>query len=273
MLVFSGNAFRGLAECEDEMALAENEAELYKIKLMAPVFDKRDKLIEKIPFFWNIALTQHSDFSNYVRASDFKYIEAIKKIVVKPLALEDEECTARDFQITIEFNEIKGDLKAQHVSKVFKIEKDVSKILIKKNRTAEDDELDADLGFLTSEPVNIDWPKSYDNINPELISDKSTPEGKKNYRTGMKTFFAWFKWTGLKPGKEFPNGDALANLFNEELYPYCVKYYTEAQRDVMDESDGDSEDDSDAPLDLDLEEVNDEEGSDSKHLNKKTKLQ
>lgn len=271
--MFSGNAFRVLAECEDEMALAENEAELYKIKLMAPVFDKRDKLIEKIPFFWNIALTQHSDFSNYVRASDFKYIEAIKKIVVKPLALEDEECTARDFQITIEFNEIKGDLKAQHVSKVFKIEKDVSKILIKKNRTAEDDELDADLGFLTSEPVNIDWPKSYDNINPELISDKSTPEGKKNYRTGMKTFFAWFKWTGLKPGKEFPNGDALANLFNEELYPYCVKYYTEAQRDVMDESDGDSEDDSDAPLDLDLEEVNDEEGSDSKHLNKKTKLQ
>ncbi|CDO92792.1 unnamed protein product [Kluyveromyces dobzhanskii CBS 2104] len=238
---------------------------------MDPVFKKRDELLKKIPFFWNIVLTQHSDFANYVRASDFKYFEAVKSIVVEPLALKDDTASPRDFQVTIEFDDIEGDLSAQTITKVFKIENDVSKISVKNNRTLEDDELDSELGFLTSEPVSLEWPNCYEKINPDLISDKSTLEGKKNYRTGMKTFFAWFRWTGLRPGKEFPNGDSLANLFNEELYPYCVKYYTEAQRDVMDESDTDSEDDSDAALDVDVEEREDD--SDSKPLSKKTKLQ
>lgn len=255
------------------MELVENKVELYKIKLTTPVFEKRDKLLNDIPFFWNIVLSQHSDFANYIRASDFKYIEAIKSVRVRPLVLEDETASPRDFKITFDFNEIDGDLPSQSVTKVFKIEKDISKIQVKKHRTPEDDELDAELGFLTSEPVNVEWPKSYEKITPHLIADKTTPEGKKNYRTGMKTFFAWFKWTGLKPGKEFPNGDSLANLFNEELYPYCVKYYTEAQRDVIDESEADTdEEDSDQPLKLDLNGSESEEESETGPSQKKVKI-
>lgn len=253
------------------MNIIENEVELYRIRKVDPVYKKRDNLLKSIPYFWNIVLSQHSDFANYIRASDFKYIEAIKSLIVEPLVLKDSGANPRDFQVVIEFDEIENDLPSQRITKVFKVEKDVSKILVRKNRTEEDDELDGEVGFLTSQPVDVKWPKSYQSIDPQLIQDKTTAEGKKNYRTGMKTFFAWFRWTGLKPGKEFPNGDGLANLFNEELYPFCVKYYTEAQRDVVDESDGSSEEDSDAPLNLDLED-NEDSLSENEPSKKKSKL-
>lgn len=56
-----------------------------------------------------------------------------------------------------------------------------------------------------------------------------------------KSFIDWFGWTGNSDAKEFANGGELANLFSEDIYPYCVKYYTEAQRDVEDEESGDSD--------------------------------
>lgn len=55
-----------------------------------------------------------------------------------------------------------------------------------------------------------------------------------------KSFIDWFSWTGDSNVKEFSNGGELATLFSEDIYPYCVKYYTEAQRDVEDEESGDS---------------------------------
>lgn len=244
----------GLAECEDEMMLVENEVERYKILKQAPVLEKRDQLLDQISGFWSIVLSQHSDFANYIRASDFKYIDAIEKVIVRPLALSSKNEDPRNFEITFRFREIEGDLIAQTVTKKFTMEKDVSKLKYVRNRKLMEDEIDSEYGFLTSDPVEVKWPKLYDDINPDLIENKAEAEGKKKYRTGMKTFFAWFRWTGLKPGKEFPNGAELANLFNEELYPYCVKYYTEAQSDVLDESVSDSNSESDAALQLDLSE-------------------
>ena len=46
----------------------------------------------------------------------------------------------------------------------------------------------------------------------------------------MKSFFAFFAWTGKKPGKEFRNGEELARLIVDDVYPYAVKDYTEALR-------------------------------------------
>ena len=53
----------------------------------------------------------------------------------------------------------------------------------------------------------------------------------------------------------------------------CIRdrYYTEAQRDVVDESDGSSEEDSDAPLNLDLED-NEDSLSENEPSKKKSKL-
>ena len=86
---------------------------------------------------------------------------------------------------------------------------------------------------LESSPVNIEWPKDLADINPQKIKEATKDSGmdveaKKKYREGMKSFFAFFSWTGLKPGKEFRNGEELARLVVESVFPYAVKYYTEA---------------------------------------------
>ncbi|CAI4051185.1 hypothetical protein SUVZ_14G0880 [Saccharomyces uvarum] len=213
-------AFLGLAKCEEEVDAIERDVELYRLNKMEPVYEKRDTYIDEIAEFWKIVLSQHASFANYIRASDFKYIDTIDKIEVQWLALGSKTRDTRDFSITFHFHGIDGDFKEQKITKVFQI------------RKSEDEEED---GMLTSEPVAVEWPQSYDSINPDLIKDKRSPEGKKKYRQGMKTIFGWFRWTGLKPGKEFPHGDSLASLFSEEIYPFCVKYYTEAQRDLEDE--------------------------------------
>ncbi|CAD6642344.1 CDG_1a_G0044700.mRNA.1.CDS.1 [Saccharomyces cerevisiae] len=248
-------AFLGLAKCEEEVDAIEREVELYRLNKMKPVYEKRDAYIDEIAEFWKIVLSQHVSFANYIRASDFKYIDTIDKIKVEWLALESEMHDTRDFSITFHFHGIEGDFKEQQVTKVFQIQK------------GKDDQED---GILTSEPVPIEWPQSYDSINPDLIKDKRSPEGKKKYRQGMKTIFGWFRWTGLKPGKEFPHGDSLASLFSEEIYPFCVKYYAEAQRDLEDEegesglsADGDSEDDDGSLGEVDLP-LSDEEPSSKK---------
>lgn len=237
------NALLNLAESEIEVENIEKDVELYRINKMKPVYKKRDSIIENIPEFWKIVLSQHANFANFIRASDFKYIDCIEKVVVD----WDEE---RNFKISFHFNKIDGDFPAQVVTKSFnlvKIEDD------ERDENDEDEEEMLDTERLISEPTNIVWPKSYDSINPSLIENKKTPEGKKNYRQGMKSFFGWFKWTGLNPGKEFPHGDSLATLFAEELYPYCVKYYTEAQRDLEDEASDSEYDSTEGPLDLDRE--------------------
>lgn len=248
----------GLADTEDAVEAMEKEIELYRLEKMRPIYAIRDKFIEKIPSFWKVVLSQHSNFANYIRASDFKYVDCIDRVTVD----WDKD---GNYSITIKFNGIEDDFPSQTVIKPFKlvkIENDL-KGEEKSNDEDEDEELD-EIEKLISEPVDVIWPKSYDNINPAKIKDKKSAEDKKNYRTGMKTIFGWFKWTGLKPGKEFPDGDSLAELFVEDLYPYCVKYYTEAQRDLEDEmsDDGEAGDSAEEPLDISNSELEDGEESD-----------
>jgi len=253
--------FLELAKNELKIESIDKEVEQYKIRKMESVYNERDTLIEKIPSFWKIVLSQHLDFANYIRASDFKYIDAIDKITVK-YASDIEKIGS--FSITFHFNEIKDDFPAQIISKNFKLMKNVPDQ--KKSGQDNEEENTEETKFdeieleekLTSEISDVQWPKEYNSINPDLIKDKKSPEGKKSYRQGMKSFFGWFRWTGLKPGKEFPHGDSLATLLSEDLYPYCVKYYTEAQRDFADE-DSYSDDTSEEGIDLSEEEQDNEE--------------
>ncbi|CAG60994.1 uncharacterized protein GVI51_J07579 [Nakaseomyces glabratus] len=247
-----GKAFLDLAKYEEDVAKVEDDIEHYRLKMMQPMVERRDNIIKNIPEFWKIVLSQHTSFADFIRASDFKYIDLIDKVKVDWLIIEDpKQYSVGDFRITLHFNSIDDDFNEQTVSKVFKLIKgDI-------NEGDTDDETEEER--LVSEPVDIQWPKSYDSINPSLIEDKHSKEGKKSYRQGMKSFFGWFKWTGKKPGKEFPHGDSLATLFSEDIYPYCVKYYTEAQRDLEDEEEDDSEDNSsEEPLDLEVESESEE---------------
>ncbi|CCH58370.1 hypothetical protein TBLA_0A05770 [Henningerozyma blattae CBS 6284] len=225
-------AFLGLAECEIETNKVEKKIEEYRLTQLKPIYTKRDEIISNIPGFWKIVLSQHNDFANYIRASDFKYIDNIESIKI-------DWINSNNFHIIIKFQGIRDDFPEQTIAK--KCQR-----IIKE----ESDDLDEDIEEqIISEKSEIVWPKSYNHINPELIEDKTTKEGKKNYRMGMKSFFGWFKWTGLKPGKEFPHGDGLIQLIVDDLYPYCVRYYTEAQRDLADEA-SDSGSSEDEPLDL-----------------------
>lgn len=210
-----------MAKCEEDIEVVESQIELLRLMRMKPIYEKRDQVLRKIPQFWQIVLSQHTDFANYIRASDFKYVDKISSIVVKYPKLNSEDLNSiQNFQIQIEFNEVPNDFPAQSVTKEFQI--------IKSSDPDEDD-------TIISEPVEIVWPTSYNSINPEKISDKKTKEGKHAYRTGMKSFFGWFKWTGKKPGKEFPHGDGLTSLLVDDIYPHCIKYYIEVQRDLEDE--------------------------------------
>ncbi|SCU95899.1 LAFA_0G03026g1_1 [Lachancea sp. 'fantastica'] len=238
-----------LAGVEDDIEKIEKEVEIIRLRKLLPIYERRSKAISGVDGFWKVVLAQHSDFANYVCAADLKYIDCIKSIDIKWPCLENEEMDSRNVAITIAFEGIEGDFDAQVVTKFFEIEHDTTKFKYRGKRTEEDDLRDQELGFLTSKPCLVKWPKAFDEINPSFVSDKSTAKGKKNYRTGMKSFFSWFMWTGLKVGKEFPNGDGLANLLSDDIYPNGTKYYTEAQVDLEDEN-IDDEDISDGPIEL-----------------------
>ena len=76
---------------------------------------------------------------------------------------------------------------------------------------------------------------------------------KMNYRLGMKSFFSWFRWTGKKPGKEFRNGDDVANLL-VDLFLNGVKFYILG----LNESEGDDEElDSSEGEELDISDDDD----------------
>ncbi|KAH3684019.1 hypothetical protein WICPIJ_004991 [Wickerhamomyces pijperi] len=230
----------GLIKMEDEMEHIERRAALQK------VFKKRSDYIQKIDRFWHIVFSQHPEFAEFVNADDFKYLELIRDVYIKWDAAESSDYSVDpgSFSITFKFNRSEdGDFEQQDITKSFSVEKIDGSVT---KRYDDEDEIE-ESEKLVSSNCAIQWPKTYDGINPSLIKDKKTTQGKKNYRTGMKSFFGWFRWTGRKPGKEFPNGDDFAKLLSDDIFPNAVKYYTEAQRDGLDE-----EIDSDASEPLDL---------------------
>lgn len=231
-----------LAQCEREMDKAEREAEIFRIKQTQSIFEKRRKILTNIPKFWYIILAENDDFSDYVSVEDLKYLEAIDDIYVDYKVVNGNPKNPKDFSISIGFND-KLLVPTQTITKQFEVE-------------VEDGE-----EKITSHSVDIVWPQELDLINPKQIKQIAKDENrtlngdeKKKYRLGMKSFFLWFYWTGKNPGKEFRNGEDLTRLIIEDIFPYAVKYYTEA----LPGADGDDNDTSD-PEELDLDDDEDEE--------------
>lgn len=231
----------GLAECEKEMDKAEREAEIFRINKTQKIYQKRSEILSKIPTFWYIVLAENDDFAEYISSDDLKYLEDISNIYVE---YDIANNNPRDFKIIISFD---GELTPkQTITKSFKT-------LV--NEQGEE--------YLTSESVDIEWPQQLQSINPKTIKSNSkkqngsmSAEDKKNYRIGMKSFFSFFTWTGEKPGKEFRNGEDLARLIVDNLFPYAVKYYTEAlpagSEDLDDDEDDEDDEDSSEGEELDL---------------------
>ncbi|CCE91811.1 Vps75p TDEL_0D02270 [Torulaspora delbrueckii] len=106
------SALNELADCEVDVEKAEEDIELYRIRRLKPIYAKRDAIISRIPSFWSIVLSQHSDFADYIRASDFKYVDAIESVIV-------DWKTPQDFEIEIKIKAIESEFEVQVVKKHF----------------------------------------------------------------------------------------------------------------------------------------------------------
>lgn len=219
-----------LAKCEQAMGEAERDIEIYRIKKTQSIYADRRAITSAVPKFWYIVLAENDSFGEYIRPEDFKYLEFITDIYVHyHVADRKDESLYRDFSISMTFSDEFGTIPSQTLTKSFKVE-------------VVDGEEE-----LTSEPVSVIWPQELSDICPAKIkenkeADKYSADEKKRYRQGMKTFFAWFEWTGKRPAKEFKSGDDLTRLIAEDLFPNSVKYYVEAinndQESDVDTSEG-----------------------------------
>lgn len=241
-------ALEQLQGLEVEIQDADAAVEQYKAELFAPIYDKRRKLMMKVPKFWYIVLAQHEDFQEFIRVEDMPYLENIKDIYVKDWVKSDEKAEIRGemvdvkkrgFTLTIEFEQAK-DLAAQSVTKNFEweLQEDGSKKLV-------------------SQAAEVEWPSSLDNINPQKIKDNAkaqsrpiSPAEKKSYRLGMRSFWAFFAWTGKKEGKEFRNGEELALCISEDIFPAALDYYVLAMPGLNEENGEDEEVETGEELDL-----------------------
>lgn len=248
-----------LASNEIELSKVERDAEIYRLKKTQDVYGERSKIVSEIPKFWYIVVAENDDFADYISDNDLKYLETIKNIeVVYNFDFDDKEIDKK-FDITFTFESDEALIPNQVVKKSF-----YTKIV-------EGEET------IFSSPAEIKWPSELLEINPQLIKSKFgtklDSQQKKNYRLGMKSFFAWFNWTGEKPGKEFRNGEDLTRLIIDDLYLNAVKYYVLAINND-DDQDEENEVDSSEGEELDL---SDNEGDikkdqlDDEHVNKKQK--
>lgn len=208
-------ALARLAENEQKMGDADKDAEIYRIKKTQGIYAQRRAIIADIPQFWYIVLAQNDDFAEHIRAEDLKYLDYVSDIYVHfDIADSDDVLNYRDFSITISFKDDSGVVPTQTVKKLFKVE-------------VENGE-----ETLFSEAADVQWPQELQDICPATIRQNKngeyTAEQKKLYRQGMKSFFAWFEWTGRKPAKEFRSGEDLTRLILDDLFPNAVRYYAEA---------------------------------------------
>lgn len=210
------NALAKLAQNEQQMGEADKDAEIYRIKKTQAIYHQRSDITKEIPQFWYIVLAQNDDFADYVRVEDLKYLDFVNDIYVHfDIADSDLVANYRDFSITISFKDDSGVVPTQTVTKKFQVsEKDGEEVLY-------------------SEVASVEWPEELAEISPTNIrkskkSDGYSADEKKRYREGMKSFFAWFEWTGHKPAKEFRSGEDLARLILDDLFPNAVRYYAEA---------------------------------------------
>ncbi|ODV87494.1 hypothetical protein CANARDRAFT_194401 [[Candida] arabinofermentans NRRL YB-2248] len=236
------------------------DVEIYRLKAATPVFKKRRDLFAKIPRLWYIVLAEHEDFQEYIQTDDMKFLEYIKEIYVDYMSGETPDPS--HFSITFEFESPNNEIANQIVTKQF----------TKYNDPESGKER------LKSSPVKISWPDEFHKINPELIKQKQkttklSSDDKKNYRIGMKSFFAFFSWTGEKSGKEYRHGEDLALLIVDDLFPHATTYYTEAAPGLGEE-DGEDDIDGSSGEELDLgEDDSDGEDEEKEPATKKQKVQ
>lgn len=234
---------------EKQQQKTDLDVQKYKVGLTKPIFVHRRKVLSKIPKFWYIVLAQHEDFQEYIETEDMKYFEYLTDIYVEKMVDSNgSNDDPKTYSLTMSFNSPHGEIANQTVTKYFYTE------------------TNPDTGYesVKSHKADIKWPKEFNDVNPILIKKnhkkgtKWSHEEKKNYRIGMKSFFAFFTWTGEKSGKEYRYGEELAELFSEDIFPLAVDYYTLAAPGLGKDNEEEDENTSSEELDIESDEDEDE---------------
>ncbi|ODQ46540.1 hypothetical protein PICMEDRAFT_11534 [Pichia membranifaciens NRRL Y-2026] len=257
-------SFVKLQKIESEIQSADAQVEQFKNQLFTPIYRRRRKLLDSIPKFWYVVLAQHEDFQEYVSVEDMKYIELISDLYVEfwdETKFDDGNVTTiatmpkKGFTLTILFKNVKAEKKDNEIE-----EQEVTKNF--------EWVIDPSTGSrrLESEPVTIKWPSGLSTLDPMLIKQRAKEEkrtlsddDKKRYRKGMRSFFSFWQWSGRKPGKEYRNGEELATLIAEDIFPAALDYYVLAAPGIGEQGDDEDEDESGEELDLSEQEEADDE--------------
>jgi hypothetical protein len=263
-------SFLKLQQIESEIQRADAKVEQFKNNLFTPIYHRRRKYLENIPKFWYVVFAQHEDFQEYVTVEDMKYIELITDLYVE---FWDKTNIEENDEITKESLPKKGFT----ISISFKSSDSGKDNLIKDQTVTKSFEwiIDPESGSrqLQSTPVNFEWPNELKKIDPVFIkahakneSRSLTSDEKKKYRQGMRSFFSFWQWTGLKPGKEYRNGEDLATLIAEDIFPAALDYYVLAVPGFSGNADNDNDEDEESGEELDLSDhdVDDDDNDDDR---------
>lgn len=223
------NVLADLNKVEAQFHDAEIKLLEQQVKLFTPLYEKRDPLVRQVPKFWATVFEEADDLSELIGVEDQQLLSHLVELKVR----RDNNSDPRGFTISMEFEKDNGYLPddALHIKKTF---------------TSLSTEKAAESGNeLASEPAVITWQDGKD-----LTKDTS----------GRPSFFTFFAWTGSSKDV-FQEGEEVALILADQLYPDALKIWTDSQEidsdegsigiesDIDDDDNDDGEEDENTPDD------------------------
>ena len=200
-----------LNKIEEDFSAAEDELLKHQTKLFTPLYEKRDPLIRQVPKFWATVFEESDDLSELIGVEDQALLSHLVEVKVR------RGENPKDFTITMEFAKDNGFVENDHL------------VLEKSFKSSTEHEGHE----LSSTPVDIKWIEGRD-----LTKDSS----------GRPSFFTFFAWTGNEKDV-FGEGEEVALVIAESMYPDALKIWTDAQEIDSDEGSVDIDSEEDAEED------------------------
>ncbi|CAG8438287.1 3701_t:CDS:2, partial [Scutellospora calospora] len=83
-----------------EFEQVETELARQQVKLLAPIYEKRRKIFEKIPRFWTTAFMNHPHVAQFLDHDDFEVVQCLNELII-----ERDEKNIDNYKIKLTFSE------------------------------------------------------------------------------------------------------------------------------------------------------------------------
>ncbi|CAG8828622.1 31789_t:CDS:2, partial [Racocetra persica] len=83
-----------------EFEQVETELARQQVKLLAPIYEKRRKIFEKIPRFWTTAFMNHPHVAQFLDSDDFEVVQCLNELII-----ERDEINLDNYKIKLTFSE------------------------------------------------------------------------------------------------------------------------------------------------------------------------